>query len=115
MTGIEEMTRRRDALCFLKQKTAYEIRALRLTHERDGEALARERGRSASLADQVKEARAEAAANLAWVRKLQKEVEHWKYNGKVLARAFVRGEPHRVTMWMGPISLCPIRHGYARS
>lgn len=113
MTGIEEMTRRRDAWRTRAESAADEIRALRLTHERDGEALAREKAHSASLARQLKEAKAEAAAHLQWVRTLQKDVEHWKLNSKTLATAFMR--QGRVTAWLGPISLCPTRHASPRS
>lgn len=115
MAGIEEMTRRRDAWREKAESAADEIRGLRLALERAGEALARKEGRCASLADQLKEARAESAANLKWVRALQRDVEHWKHNSKMLARAFMRGTPGKITPWVGPISMCPVGHVQPRS
>jgi hypothetical protein len=112
MTGVEEMTRRRDAWRERAESAVAELKAERLARERAEEALATERARCARLTGQVTAARAEATAHLAWVRRLQKDLEHWKLNSKTLAQMYIR--QGRIVAWLGPISACPTRHGEPR-
>ena len=112
VTGIEEMTRRRNAWQGRAQELSGALAAERLTRERAEEALATERARCTFLTAGLKAAKAEAVAHLAWVRKLQEDVEHWKLNSKTLARLYIR--QGRISAWLGPISLCTTRHDAPR-
>lgn len=102
MVSLEEMTRRRDAWRVRAERAEKALAAERFLKGKQLETVSRQQVSIENLNSALAGVRREAAANLAWVRRLQRDIEHWKHNNKVLVRWFMdaflkegwRDDPH---------------------